>query len=326
MTYVANTPACSTGGKGNTGIASCNFDLKRIAGIIAVPISSSLTAADVLDLKTTLQAKCVLDDRNARYYPIFNVTGIEDSSAAADYYTSGYGDMEKTTDGKYHLTMTVRDGGLCRHVNLRDFENEEHRYYLCDEYGQILGTKNSSGDGTGLTGTLTVMPFKMPTATEPSLYQFKITFEQPDEINNRTKVWYVDTDKGINWKRDILGCLEVELYTLANVVGTLTVGIRTACGKTNLYDTYDDEFASAALWNCINVATGGAVTISAVAKNTTLKAWDLSITNPTSPSAALPVIVSLDGPATLVAASIGGAPGNGYEDVENLAVTLPIVP
>lgn len=313
-------PACVQSGKGNTGMPDCFFDIKRISGVILAPDTAEITeanAADVDTFLTFLQGKTILDDRSARWFPIFHTANFEDQSTEATIYTQPYGVTEKVDDGKYTFLFSVREGGLCRHNQLREFEGETYRIFLCDERGKLFGTKNSSGNGIGFTGKIEVLKAKFPTATEPAMYQYRITLDNPAELNSRSKAFVVDSDNEINWVNDLSGCQEIEIYKIAEAAGVVTAGVRLRCSKKNLYSLYDDEFASATLWNAVNASSGATITITGVTKDATNQGWDIAMTYHGD------AILSLDGPATLAAASIGSASAGGFEAVDPLSFTLP---
>lgn len=322
---ILNIPASSANGVGNTGISDKKFDLGRITSLLLVPVGFEFSAAECLNatsFKTALQSWSTKDDRNVRIYPIHGITGIEISDTEATKYTSGYGEMRTLSDGKYGMTFTFLDD-LKRHANLRQFNNEDYAIILVDENGKFLGTKGATGLLTGATGIIHTEQFKMPTASEPSLYKTTVTLSNPSEVNELDKLAFMDCDNSFNFAADVPGVVSIYMTALALATTKITVQIFTTDGGVNMYDAYDTEFAAATTaWNVTKQSDDSAITVTSVTAVPATKSWEVAFTNPGATS--LPVNIFLDGPATLDTAGIGGTPGICYEQVYKLKCTMPV--
>lgn len=316
MTYVLNTPSGGAANIGNTGIAPKQIDFKRIRGFFILPLGAYLTAAEILDLKAKLQEKTTLDDRTARYFPVWGITDFADSDTAPEEWASGYGEKEITGDGKYNFTVTFRDGGVVRHQNLRQFNDETNTYILVDRDGTLWGY-GQNGNLYGLSGKMYTPKFKLAGNSDPALFQTNLTLTDPGELNDLTKLGYVDTDNTINFEREVPGVVNLTLIGGTPAAGFAFVGVKTTDGMLNMYDTYDDEFADTDAWTAVKASDGTALTISAVTKNAATKEWKLAITYVGE------VIISLAGPTALAVLHIGGAPALCFEGMNTASQTLP---
>jgi len=317
-----NIPASSASGLGNTGQVPKKFDLNRIVSFLLVPKGFSFTATECLtaaSFKTALQTHSQKDDRNVRIWPVHGITNIEISDTEPTEYTAGYGQKRTISDGKYGMSFTFLDD-LTRHANLMEFNNEDYDIILVDENAKFIGTKgDTAGYLAGLTGKMKVTPFKLPTASEPALYKVVINLDDPSQLNQLSKLGYMDCDNQFDFEAEVPGVNSLVLDArIAVAAATVNVGIKTADGGVDLYDTYDDEFASTALWRVVQTSDYTTpVTVSSVTKNSG-KYWVLALGAYTGE-----VAVYLKGPATLAAVNIGGAPSIAYEAPSPLIVTLP---
>ncbi len=307
---IINTPICSTVNGGNSGVPGCYFNPKNIVGVIMVDKNATFTAAEVADFKTTLQTG-VLAAGASRIYPIFRFVEVSDNSEEETFSIAGYGEKEPVKDGDYDLKFRFIKGGLCLLKNLRKFNNSDMKMLLVDSDNNVFGTLNSSGELCGLSGVVFAPKMKFNDGSNASQYFFRIILDKPEELNDAPGFVHCD----FNVENEVKGNLDVELVQHEVDFGVATIKLRTACGKTDLYDTYEDEFAVVENWTCAN-SSGAAVTITGVTKDAVNKAWDIAFTGTGVHT------LNLAAPSVLAAAGIGGSPENGYEGIA-LEVTMP---
>lgn len=307
---IANKPLCATTGYGNTGISSCNIDIAKITGIILSPKGAVLTEANMASqaaYKAALLAKTLLNDTEARYYPVFAVGDMEDTSTAATNFTYPYGQVKKSQSGKYILTFTFADGGLCRHLQLAKNNDKEFDFYLVDANNQVIGCY-SGVDQKGLTGNAETMDFTFATAGgDPTKYKLMLTLDRPEELNTAGVVCVVPMGS-TNKPEDIFkGLLDVHLeHQGALTAGQAKFKIFTDCGNIDITSKFGDTWEDAALFTAVKA--GVAVTISSVTYDSVAKTVTLAFTNSGS------IDFGLAGPTELAAAGIGGSAGQlGYE-------------
>ena len=317
-----NIPSSSASGLGNTGQVPKKFDLKRITSLLLVPKGFEFTAAECLtpaSFKAALKTHSQKDDRNVRIFPIHGITNFEAADTEPTEYTAGYGQKRTISNGKYGMKLTFLDD-LTRHANLMEFNNEDYDFILVDESCKFQGKRGAVAGGlAGATGKMTVTPYKLPTASEPALYKVDLNLDDPSEFNQLSKIGYIDCDNQFDFENEIPGVNSLVLDArIAVAAATVNVGIKTADGGVDMYDTYDDEFADTDNFRVVRTSDMTTpVVVNTVTKNAG-KYWVLALAAYTGE-----VAVYLNGPATLASNGIGGAPAIAYEAPSPLIVTLP---
>lgn len=316
---IQNTPYGGAANTGNTGIAPITFDPERIDGFFIIPKDAYLSEsemASVATVKAALQEKTTLNDRNQRWYPVHGIAAVALKNTDAAEYTYGYGQKRKMGTMQYGMTFTFNEGGMYRNANLYGFNGQECDIMFYDKNNKLVGAKYDSNQ-YGLTGRIETHEVVLADGSNPTLYMTTVYFDDPTELNDVNKISYIDCKNDINFKREVPGVVNLTLTEGTPAAGYAFVGVKTTDGNTNLYDVYDDEFASTAVWSAKKLTDGTAVAISAVAKNAATKEWKLSITYTGT------VIISAAGPETLAANNIGGAPSLSYEAINTVTQELP---
>lgn len=303
-----NTPVCTLVIGSNTGVPGCTFAPDKIVGAILTDKSYVILDADIPDIIAKLQI-AVLAAGKDRAYPIFRFEEIADNSEDETISTLGYGSKQVTKDGTYDWSFRMTNG-LCFHNHLRGFNMADKKVFFIDSNNYIYGTKVATGMQGFSMDFFYAKPFKIADGSNATQFVARFAMGKPSEFNEY--VAFVKSD--VDVENNVKGVIDVELYQKAVVAGKATVGIRTACDKVDLYDTFDDEFADATVWGCTKA--GAAVVITGVVKNAASKGWDVSFVGVGDH------VLSLVGAAALAAKNIGGAPDNGYEG-NTLAVTMP---
>jgi len=308
---IANKPECATSTYGQTGISSCFIDIGKITGIIMSPKGAVLTEANMATqaaYKAALLAKTLLNDQESRYYPVFAVGDMEDTSTSATPFTYPYGQVRKMANGKYILTFTFADGGLCRHLQLAKNNDKEFDFYLVDANNQIIGCF-SGADQKGLTGNAETMDFTFATAGgDPTKYKLMLTLDRPEELNTAGVVCVVPMGS-TNKPEDIFkGLLDVNLVHQGTLTAAqATFKVYTNCGNIDITSKFGDAWeASPQLWTAVKA--GAAVTITSITYDAVAKTVTLAFTESGS------IDFGLVGPALLAVGGIGGTAGQlGYE-------------
>ena len=311
---ILNISESAIGSGANTALPSYSLQMGLIVGVIMVDPSFKIDGADLASASAViskLQTAAIATGKN-KIWPIFRFVEIADNSEGPTEQTLGYGDKSTLKDGKYNWLLRHMAGGLFLHGHLRSFNKTNFYVLLVDDNNHLWGTKTA--DGAGMRG-LTLqeyyaMPFKVADGSNASKFEVKIALAKPEELNENVAFVNLATDV----EEAVKGNIDIELVQSAVASGKATVKLLTKFEKIDLYDTFADEFASGTLWTCSK--NGVAVTITGVVKNVASKAWDVSFTGTGVH------VLGLAPAATLAAASIGGAPDNGYEG-NTLSVTMP---
>ena len=310
MADLINNPTCATGG-GRTGIPSCAIDPKIIKGVILTDPSKVYDNTDLLDLVTALKTDTIASGAD-RIHPIFEFVEMKDSSEELTVATMGYGNKVPVKDGNYDWTFRFEKGGLCLLANFRQFNGLYKRVLFVDDEGNIYGTKTADGYLQGFSiDFVWGEKFKLTDASKPNEYWFRIAQADPKEWDNYA-IWF--NTANVNIPDEVRGLTEIELESIGTLLaGVVTVKVKEACTKINLYDTYDDELDDAALW--VVTKAGVDVVISTVTKDVANKSFDVAFTGTGVH------VITLETPALLAAAGVGES-GNGYE-AGTLTLTMP---
>lgn len=295
-----NNPGCVLVIGANTGIPGCDFAPDKFVGAILIDKSIIIEDADIPDIISKLQELTLATGRD-RIHPIFRFEEIADNSEEETVSTLGYGSKQVVKEGKYDWTFRIVKGGLCLNNKLRAFNKASKKVLFIDSNNVIYGTRVESGF-TGFTmDFFYAKPFKANDASNAAIFNVRFALAKPEEFNE--KVAFVKADQDI--EEAVKGLIDLELIQLAVASGKVTVGIRTACDKVNIYEAFGDVLAAGELWKVSK--NGEPVTITSVAKNDTAGGWDVSFTGTGEH------VITLAAPSVLAAANVGGYPENGYE-------------
>jgi len=310
MAYEINNPGCAVTEGANTGTPGCAFMPDKIVGAILIPKNKIILTADIPDIIAELQAMTLAAVAD-RAYPIFRFEEITDNSEDLTVSTFGYGGKGIGKEGRYDWTFRIVSGGLCHQNNLRKFNGTTMKVLLIDSENVIYGTSVPTGMAGLSLDFFYAQPWKAADGSNTTMFNVRFALAKPKELNEN--VAYVKVDEDV--EENVKGLLDLELYQLAVVAGKATIGIRTACDKTDIYGTFETPLAAGGLWTCLG-PTGAAVSITSVAANDTLGGWDVNFTGTGVHT------IGLTTPALLAAAHIGEAPDNGFEG-NTVAVTMP---
>jgi len=289
----------------------------KIRGFILMRRSKYFAVADLAtnDAFLTKLQEATLAAESTRIYPVFRFQAVDDQSEALVKSNTGYGDVKVVRDGNYNMIFELATGGMCLNAQLRKFnyQNGTWSALLVDDKNQILGRQDADGNLYGIDLSLFhAHPMKFNNGTDESKYMVEIGMNKPEQINDQLGIVPCNFDV----ETSVLGLLNVELYHIGTAaVGTVTVGARLQCGKTDLYTDLKTLLSSNALW-VITDSTGAVIATTDADYNDTLKGWDIDFTG----SGAL--TFNLAAPSVLAAAHIGEFPENGYEGVP-VTITVP---
>ncbi|MEA5110374.1 hypothetical protein SDC9_36971 [bioreactor metagenome] len=295
-----NNPGCVLVLGANTGVPGCDFAPDKFVGAILIDKSTIIEDADIPDIITKLQELTLATGRD-RIHPIFRFEEITDNSEEETIATLGYGSKQVVKEGKYDWMFRIVKGGLCLNNKLRSFNKANKKVLFVDSSNVIYGTRVEGGI-TGFTmDFFYAKPFKANDASNAAIFNVRFALAKPEEFNE--KVAFVKADQDI--EEAVKGLIDLELVELAVATGKVTVGIRTACDKVDLYPSFDDALAAGELWKVTKA--GANVAITSVAKNDTAGGWDVSFTGTGEH------VITLAAPSVLAAANVGGYPENGFE-------------
>jgi hypothetical protein len=297
----------------NTGIGGCSLNFEATKGDFLVPKGRVYTQAELAtpaSLRAALEAD-ILAPKGTRIFPLHGFEAITDNTEDPTFQTMASGRQVPIREGNYNWIFQYYDGGLCLSNKLRSFKNNTgYAVLFYDAENKLFGTTKTASDGKpGMAGipleVLYPFPWKPNDFANAPIYRIQFSFK-PNYINE--DIAYVDAGFNLD---ELNGLQNINLTVVGTPAGgVFQVQALTGCDKSNLYDLYSTQLASAALWTLANAATGAAIPITSVAANATLKAFTVTADTAdpayTAVGATGKVSIGTVGPAALDAADIAG--------------------
>jgi len=312
---VQNSKNCSKS-FGNTGVGDCWNDIGIPRGIIFVPIGKEYTSVSIAAFKAALAPDLLADNAALRAYPIQNIVVTTDNTADAAVTTfAGDGSIAIGFEPNQDMTFQWTQGGFCLLHALRKSKGQNRAFFVIDSKGQLIGTQGSTADTVkGIVGYNYTNPAKWPVGTDNPIpiYNTRLSF-RPEQVNEDIAILSFADDGGLGYLTGLVGLQDVVLTQgAARAAGVLKVKAKTDCGSVDLYDVYDGELAVVGAWKVVNKATGNVVTITAVAVDTNIHGWTITVdtTDPDYTAIAGGLLVSLAGPTELDALDVTGYESN----------------
>ncbi len=288
---------------GNTGVATCQINIKEIVGAIIVPKGYEF---DVTDPQTTLLAACLNTNKASRAYPLWDFEAVTDASEKKVVQTMGYGPKQIVRRGFNDWTFQFIAGGLLLLQELQKFNGQAWDFYFVDSQNFIMGIAGSTATKLrAVPSTGGFVDFDSWTVDDGSkvmglMAQFVYNQKY---LNSLFKAVLCDFDVPTT----LYGLQNVAIVsTVSAVSGTYTVSAKTAVGE-NLGDTYA-ALADPALWVAKNFLTGAAITITGVTYSATTGLFSLvlTVTAPPYPGAGEFLTIGLGTPTVLNTAGLRG--------------------
>lgn len=267
----------------NTGKSRCQIDWMLLKKVIVLPLGTEFTGSDIDDW---LQQGIHKADPSQRFYPMPDITGVEDNTGDGSSYTNGIGVTTNITPGLVAFTQRFDPDVCLQNRLIGGFNDNITRSFLfIDQNNRIWGVKTANGM-KGFTGRLYV---KGSGITSPdNIAEPSISYSLTKAAEMESK-WFVESDVAAE---EIDGLLDVTMSVVTDSSNLLikfsvdgcgnddvtaemqTIGGQVNCwlvGDTNGYAAID----TAPTWD----ATAGAfkVASSAVASGKTLKLADPSV-------------------------------------------------
>lgn len=297
---------------GNTGLpSSCVHNPEQLIGNIALPKGTVWGAAELADIRNTIQNGFLNATYTSRYQRFGRYEEIADNSEERTEQTFGYGNKVTVRGEKYFWTFTYIDGAFCAHKNYLKFKGRENEFdfLFVDNAGNIIGTEAYDTDGNlaGLKG-VAVTEFrennwKPNDGSATTVYTLNIGIADSADLNERYAFVTVDFD--------VFGLGLVEDVVLSNIstlaAGIVAITVIGGCGGQNFVESFP-LIADASLFDIKNRITGqdidaDTVTILGSGQNSYLR-FDLDDTDPDYPAVGEDITIKLKD-VTTVAATLG---------------------
>lgn len=250
----------------NTG-KECDIAMGPAAMLIAVPPSTVISAANLLDpiawIRPLMHA-----DKQSRVYPLFGsvapINVINDNAEGDVTVTLDDGTKILVRLGVYNRTYETIAGGLCYAEALLSFISSGYRVIEIDQQGKMLLRKNIGLPKTW-SGLITTymggMAPQLATLKDVFRNRFNYSFT-PQELVNSGEIF-----EGAGSLLGLMGLIDAELLDGDGVQSTthLFIKVQTHCAESDLVDLIGVDLADATNFIITNKATGAVITPSGVA-------------------------------------------------------------
>ena len=209
----------------NTGKSRCQLDWMLLKKVIVLPLGVEFTGTNI---DSWLQEGIHKADPSQRFYPMPDITGIEDNSGEGTRYTNGLGVTTQITPGLAAFTQKF-DPDVCLQDRLIDGFNDNitRSFLFIDQNNRIWGVKTANGL-KGFTGRLYVKGSGVTTPdtiAEPSI-SYSLT--KADEMKNK---WFAEGDVAAE---EIDGLLDVKMSVVTDSSNLLIKFTVDGCGNDDV--------------------------------------------------------------------------------------------
>lgn len=267
----------------NTGKSRCQIDWMLLKKVIVLPLGTEFTGSDIDDW---LQQGIHKADPSQRFYPMPDITGVEDNTGDGSSYTNGIGVTTNITPGLVAFTQRFDPDVCLQNRLIGGFNDNITRSFLfIDQNNRIWGVKTANGM-KGFTGRLYVKGSGITSPDNIAEPSISYSLTKAAEMENK---WFVESDVAAE---EIDGLLDVTMSVVTDSSNLLikfsvdgcgnddvTAEMQTIDGQVNCWLVGDTNgyaaIGTAPTWD----ATAGAfkVASSAVASGKTLKLADPSV-------------------------------------------------
>lgn len=257
----------------NTGKPDCVHNPGLWKGGFLAPVSNAIiSAADMVDLKTFIEAQVHHDDPAMRWHNFNPFEGIENKSEAAKSVTLPNGRTIMTDRSHPAYEVQFLTGGKCFHEAMQSFNGLEEMYvfFPYDIKNNLMGTVADELDTDGnvqMTGySLNVFythDWIAQTAGAVIEYKTLIGFANAQEMNEDYFV--------IQAPYNLTKTVGVQDVAIANVTpsgaaaGVFTLSFLAGCGNTDLVSKLGSSFVNASNFTVVNDVTKAAVAFTVAA-------------------------------------------------------------
>lgn len=297
-----NELECLTDDGVNTGKPSCIEDIGLPVGIVLVQKNKVYTRTEIAMMEATFAADSIADLQRDRIFYIGQFEAVEKSGTDRQQQTYGFGRVRTVRRGKLGWTFTIATGGKFYHTEIMGFDEKSDQYdaLIIGDAGKIAGTvKKDENDQNGLGGyslsDIYVGDYEIADGSNGSQFLLTIELADSSQFNKR----YASVSVDFDIESTFVGLQTAHLEDLTPDPGIANkIVIRGNVNGVNLADAYGASIAVSGAWTIINIATGAAVVVSAVAL--VLGNYELTLTTGTG----LTVSVSLKAPSVLAGLTV----------------------
>ena len=181
----------------NTAESRCKIELMRYAKILITPLSAIYTGLDSNNQEQTIEEWIEEGihhpDPAKRFYPMPEITRIEDNSTENSTYTDDYGNEYIMAEGGFGFTQAYK-GDSCLTNRLLNFNGQQFRIIIFDNLSNAQGVRKFDGFAGEIANIWSSQP-KANTASELSQPTIKYMCNSPEEHKLRE---VISTDVNIS--------------------------------------------------------------------------------------------------------------------------------
>jgi hypothetical protein len=280
---------------GNTGRnANCDPILAEISGMIMTPTNAKVTEEDAQDLLSFLigKAKAATD----RWFPLLGMQNVTDNTTEPTSGTLATTQYSRQLSGSKNIYLLEVDTSICLAKVWSKYNQYKGGIYIITGDGRFFGRENKA-DGS-LSPFIPFSPLSVYGAVfgdgqNLGTQKMNLNLGDQSRIINTIGFFSFNDDDIID---NIVGLTDVNVKRTAAGSFQVVMG----CGGDNLYDSYNEQLATPALWRLVK-ADGTPVEITNVNPDDDTKAFTIS-----PAIAAGTYSISLAGVADLEAAGVTG--------------------
>lgn len=295
----------SCGNYANTGAGTCGVFPGLISYIIAIPkgfVIANSNLASNSTFNTYVNGRFTQASRNNRFWLLPFVTEMVDNTG--DPVTENRNNYVRTVQSKPYNWQWLLDGtnGKCDYDRTRALIHQSQGildFLFIDDNGMVWGAPKTDSNGAAGMGGFSLYQIFVHDWT-PQMKD--ATPKYPVDVrllDNRqfTNVVFMNSGFTVNVATQTLSDVIVIDGTTANTDTEIYVNGRMPCGTQTIGEVFNTTLEDTTAFTVNNASTGAAITVSAVAYNSILDEYELTITSTTSTS----VIVSLGAISAMVA-------------------------
>lgn len=267
----------------NTGKSRCQIDWMILKKVIVMPLGTEFTGSDIDDW---LQQGIHKADPSQRFYPMPDITGVDNNTGDGSSYTNGIGVTTYITPGLVAFTQRFDPDVCLQNRLIGGFNDNITRSFLfIDQNNRIWGVKTANGM-KGFTGRLYVRGSGITSPDNIAEPSISYSLTKAAEMESK---WFVESDVAAE---EIDGLLDVTMSVVTDSSNLLikfsvdgcgnddvTAEMQTIAGQVNCWLVGDTNgyaaIDTAPTWD----ATAGAFKVASntVASGKTLKLADPSV-------------------------------------------------
>ena len=262
---------------GNTGTPTGAVSkLGYVTGFILHADGTYISAADLATFTAFLAAMQgkTLAATDSRMFPILTVQGSANDTTAPEEKKAPYGNTVDYVENPHIFNYELEDLGIGWWEGVRKFNGRSDLRVIILDTKAIHGELDAAGNFQGFETNATFLQVVPSTKADYTKYNAKIQLIDPSALSDNCSS--IEVPAGTVLKNKLKGVTDVELATVTNAAGVITVSAVKKISRQSMYSVYADALAKATAWKLVDAATGDAITPTGVTKDVDAGAWAIA--------------------------------------------------